>query len=197
MTATTPLEKEIVLKLFKDFKTEYNPSTIAKVLGKTRVGTFKALNSLESDSIVTGRTLGKARFYKINLVDEYARKNVETLLMEEAKKYPRWKDELHELFEFTEIVVLFGSIIRNEEKAHDIDVLIVFDKKNNSKINGFIKEKNQLLIRRLHPIKQTEEDLKKNIQKEDKIILSAIKEGIILQGYDKMIELIKHVTGRQ
>jgi predicted nucleotidyltransferase len=197
MTATTPLEKEIVLKLFKDFKMEYNPSTIAKALGRTRVGTYKALNCLENDSIVKGKTLGKARFYKVNLAEEYARKNVETLLMEEARKFPRWKDELQELFEYTEIIILFGSIIQNEDKAHDIDVLVVFDRKNNSKINSHIEEKNQLLIKKLHLVKQTEQDLIKNIKKEDKVVLNAIKEGVVLHGYEKIIELIKDVTSQQ
>ena len=197
MTAVTPLEKKIVLKLFKDFTIDYNSSSIAKVLNKTRVGTFKALNSLEKDSIVKGRILGKARFYRINLEDEYARKNVETLLMEEAKSYTRWKDELNELFRLTHIVILFGSIIRNEEKANDIDLLLVFDKKNNNKVNQFIKEKNQLLIKKLHPIKQTRDDLRKNILKRDKVILDAIRSGIVLHGYGKIMGMIKNVTSKE
>ena len=197
MTAVTPLEKKIVLKLFKDFTIDYNSSSIAKVLNKTRVGTFKALHSLEKDSIVKGKILGKARFYRINLEDEYARKNVETLLMEEAKSYTRWKDELNELFRLTHIVILFGSIIRNEEKANDIDLLLVFDKKNNNKINQFIKEKNQLLIKKLHPIKQTRDDLRKNILKRDKVILDAIRSGIVLHGYGKIMGMIKNVTSKE
>jgi hypothetical protein len=59
--------KKIVLKIFKDFTVDYNPSSFAKVLNKTRVGTLKALISIDKDSIVKGRNLGKARFYKINL----------------------------------------------------------------------------------------------------------------------------------
>ena len=192
MTATTLLEKKIVLRLFKDFTVDYNSSSIAKVLNKTRVGTFKALNSLEKDTIVKGRILGKARFYRINLEDEYARKNLETLLMEEAKNYTRWKDELNELFGLTYIVILFGSIIRNEEKANDIDLLLVFDIKNNSKINQFIKEKNQLLIKKLHPIKQTKGDLIKNIIKRDKVVIDAIRSGIVLHGHEKIIGMIKN-----
>jgi len=197
MTATTQLEKKIVLRLFKDFTVDYNSSSIAKVLNKTRVGAFKALNSLEKDSIVKGRNLGKARFYKISLEDEYAKKNVETLLMEEAKSYTRWKDELNELFRLTHIVILFGSIIRNEKKANDIDLLLVFDKKNNNKVNQFIKEKNQLLIKKLHPIKQTRDDLRKNILKRDKVILDAIRSGIVLHGYGKIMGMIKNVTSKE
>ena len=197
MTATTQLEKEIVLRLFKDFTVDYNPSSIAEVVGKTRVGTFKALNSLEKDSIVKGKNLGRARFYKINFNDDYAMKNVETLLMEEAKNYARWKDELNPLFALTDIIILFGSIIRNEEKANDVDVLLVFNKKNNDKINRFIREKNDVLIKKLHLVKQTREDLRKNILKRDKVIINALRTGIVIHGYEKITEMIKSVAGRQ
>src|SRR3989338_941447 len=188
MTATTPLEKEIVLRLFKDFTVEYNASSVAKILNKTRAGAFKALHSLEQDSIVKGRNMGRARFYRINLEDEYARKNVETLLMEEAKNYSRWKDELSQLFILADIIILFGSVLKNEEKAKDIDLLIVLNWKNNGKLSQFIKEKNQLLIKKLHPVKQTKNDLRKNIIKRDKVVVNSIKEGVILHGYEKIIE---------
>jgi len=197
MTATTHLEKEIVLRLFKDFTVGYNASSVAKILNKTRVGTFKALHSLEQDSIVKGRNMGKARFYRINLEDEYARKNVETLLMEEAKNYTRWKDELSQLFGLANIVILFGSIIKNEDKAKDVDLLIVLNRKNNDKVNQFIKEKNQLLIKKLHLIKQTNDDLRKNIIKRDKVIVNSIKDGIILHGYEKIIDMIKNAASRE
>ena len=197
MTADTPLGKEIVLKLFKDFTADYNPSSIAKILNKSRVGTFKALKSLEKDSIVKGKDMGKARFYRINLWDEYARKNVETLLMEEAKDYTRWKDELSQLSDITSIAILFGSIVTNRKKANDIDLLIVLDKKNNNKLNKFIREKNLLLIKKLHPVKQTNEDLQKNIIRKDKVIINALKYGVVLHGYEEIVELIKNVTRKE
>ena len=193
MTATTAVEKDTVLKLFKDFTVEYNPSSIAKELKRTRAGTFKALNFLEKDVIVEGKNFGKARFYWINLEDEYARKNVEILLMEEAKEYQRWKDEFKELFNYVDIVILFGSIIKNENKAKDIDLLLIFNEKNNSQVNRIIKSKNEVLLKKIHPMKQTREDLKENIKKRDRILINAIKEGIVLHGYEEFVELIKDV----
>jgi predicted nucleotidyltransferase len=117
--------------------------------------------------------------------------------MEKAKNYIRWKDELSPLFELTDIIILFGSIIRNEDKANDVDLLLVFNKYNNNKVNQFIKEKKQLLIKKLHPIKQTRDDLRKNIIKRDKVIIDAIKNGIILQGYEKIIGMIKNATSKE
>lgn len=191
MTATTTTEKEIVLWLFKDFTRDYNPSTIAKRINKTRVGAFKALNELEKDVIAKGKNYGKARFYEINYDEEYALKNVETLLMEESKRYQRWQDEFKDLYRYSEIVILFGSMVKNERKANDIDLLLVFDKKYNEKVNASIKDKDELLTKKIHPVKQTPDDIRMNILKEDKVILDAIRTGIVLHGYEKYVELIK------
>ncbi len=194
MTATTKLEKKIVLKLFKDLYVDYNPSNLSKELDKTRVGAFKALHSLEEDGIVLGKDFGKARFFKVKLKDDYAAKNVETLLMEEAKPYERWKDEFKQLFKYTDVVIIFGSFVKNPKSANDIDILLIFNEKHNKKVTEIIKEKNELLTKKLHPIKQTITDFKSNLKKKDKVILNALKEGIVLQGYEKYVELIRHAT---
>lgn len=197
MTATTLTEKKIVLRLIKDFKIDYNPSSIAKVIKISRVGAFKALNKLEAEGIVKGKNMGKARFYKINLNDEYALRNVETLLLEEARQYKKWNEEFKELYQFIDILIIFGSIIKNEEKAKDIDILIIFNKLNNNKINDFIKNKNEILTRNIHPIKQTITDLNENIRNSDRVILNALSEGVVLHGTSKLVELIKDVSSKK
>jgi predicted nucleotidyltransferase len=197
MTATTTLEKEIVLRLFKDFTADYNPSTISKEVQRTRVGAFKVLKALEADTIVKGKNFGKARFYSIDYNNQYALKNVETLLMEEAKPFQRWKDEFKELFKYVYVVVMFGSFARNPKVANDMDLLLVFDKKNSNKISEIIKEKNQMLIKKIHPVNQTTGDFKDNLKKKDKVIINAVKEGIVLHGYELYLEMVKDVASRK
>ncbi|MCK5282431.1 MAG: nucleotidyltransferase domain-containing protein [Nanoarchaeota archaeon] len=197
MTATTKTEKDILIKITTDLDVAYNPGNIAKELNLSRVGTFKALKELEKKGLVKGRKLGKANFYSVDLNDGYTRKNIEILLMEKARQHEMWVDEFEELAKYVDIMILFGSIIRNESKANDIDVLLVFKKENNDKINSIIKEKNKILTKRIHPIKQTKSDLVKNIKKKDKVILSAIKTGIVLYGFEKILEVLKGVTSKE
>lgn len=192
MTVETPLEKDIVLKLFKDFSVKYNASNISKELGRTRVGTFKALKQLEKDRIVIGETLGKARFYKLNLKDEFVRKNVEILLMKESRKKQRWLNELEELFNHTEIIILFGSIIRDEKKAKDIDLLIVLNQRQNKEVNKVIEDKKMILTRKIHPVKQTKQDLINNLNKPDKVILNALKFGVVLHGFENIVKIVQN-----
>lgn len=196
MEIKTKLGSELALKLFKEFTVDYNPSSISKGLGKTRVGAFKAFRQLEKEGIVISKKLGKANFYKLRLYDEYVRKNIELLLMEESRKYPRWIEESRALSNFAEIIILFGSIIRNESKANDIDLLIVLEEKNDDKINSIIKSKNEILVKKIHLIKQTKEDMINNLKKQDKVVISAIKSGVVLFGFEKLVEMIKDVACR-
>lgn len=197
MVATALTEKEALLRLCKDFTTHYNPSTLAQAINKSRYGTFKALKALEEDGIIRGKNYGKARFYTIN-DDDYALKNVELLLMEEAKHYNKWQEEFKELASHCDLIILFGSLLRSEKQASDIDLLLVFEENNNQLINTLIEEKNNLLTKKVHPIKQTPDDIRKMIQQQNKVILEAIRTGIVLHGHENYVRLInachKHAT---
>lgn len=178
--------KKILLILFKDTN-RYNASSISKPLGVTRIGAYKALKLLEMQGLVISERLGNALFYRLNLKDEYARKTIELLLMEEARNHARWLDEFSSLYSNSELIIIFGSIVKSEEKASDIDLLII--PKSNAKVNHLIDEKNKILTKKIHSLKQTETDLINNIKKADKVILSALKEGIVLHGAEKMVSI--------
>jgi len=45
-------------------------------------------------------------------------------------------------------------------------------------------------------VKQTKEEFINNLKKEDKVLISALKNGIILYGYGNLVEAIKDVTSR-
>ncbi|MBI5388933.1 hypothetical protein HZB01_00975 [Candidatus Woesearchaeota archaeon] len=197
MKPLTNMETEIILKLFRDFTVDYNPSNIANELKRTRVGTFKALKALEKRGIVQGKKLGKAMFYTLNLRDDYAKKYVQVLLMEEARQRQRWLFEFEGLFNYVHIAVLFGSIIQNEKEANDIDLMIVLEQKDNSAINKIINEKNKILPKRIHIIKQTIQDIISNIKKRDKLVLNAFKYGIVLHGFEELVEVMKNVTSQE
>ncbi|MFH0874995.1 MAG: nucleotidyltransferase domain-containing protein [archaeon] len=194
MNLTT--KKQIMHLIATDVFKEYNSSAMAKQLGITRVGAFKALKEMEKDGLVKGKQMGKSKFYSIDLNEDYTKKTIELILLEKSRAYKRWIEEFRKLFEYTYIIILFGSITNNEKKADDIDLLLVFDEKNNSIINKIINEKNQILTKNIHPVKQTENEFKDNIIKKDKIILSALRDGIVLHGIDNFVETIKNVTNR-
>jgi len=188
-------ESKLLLKIFKDFSRDYNANSISKEIGITPRGALKILKKLKAQNLLKDKQLGRAVFYKINFDDKYAIKIIETLLIAEAReRAERWVKEFNDIFKSTDIVILFGSIIRNEKKAGDIDVLLVFKRREYDKISDFINKKNKILFKKIHEIPQTMQDLKENLREKNKAMIEAVREGYILHGQDKLIDVIKDVT---
>lgn len=195
MKGLSDKEIEILLLLVKDISKDYNSNNITQKIDITPAGAFKAMKNLEKRKLITGKRMGKAVFYKVNLIDYYAFRTMETLLINEAReKASRWIFEFEDLYKHTEIVIIFGSIVRNPKKANDIDLLVVFKKEKNDIIKNIIKDRRLISIRPIHLIRQLPEDLIENLKKKDKVILSVVKSGYVLHGYDKLLEVIKDVT---
>jgi DNA-binding Lrp family transcriptional regulator len=194
MDTTTQTEKRILKILATDISNEHNASSLANELGITRMGAHKAVKELVMKKLVKGKKLGKSTFYHLDFNDSYTRKNVELVLIEQSKAYQRWVDEFSEIQKYVKIIILFGSVLKNASSAHDIDLLLVFDKRKNRRINELIAQKNQVLTKRVHPIKQTPNDFLTNLKIEDRVLLSAIRTGIVLYGFENFLEVINNVT---
>ena len=190
MVSLSNTEKKIVLRVFKDITKVYNANTISKLVGVSRMGASKSLKRLEQKSILKSVRLGKAFFYRIAKEEAYAKKIVEILLMEEAMERQKWIDELKNLFPFADVLLLFGSILKDEIKARDIDILIVLKRENDRQISRDIGSKNEILLKKIHPVKQTMQDFRENLAKKDKVLMSAISEGIVLHGYEEYVEIV-------
>lgn len=194
MISLTIKERETILLLFKDLNTFYNSNSISKVLNISHVGSQKIFKRLLKENIVVNKKIGKSIIYKLNLNNDYAKNLLTFLLSDEANNYKMWKEEFRELFYKENIVMLFGSILKNFEKANDIDLMIITDNKNINEINKVIKEKENLLPKKLNTIRLTQKDLLENIKSKDKVIIEIVKNAVILYGQEKYVEVIKNVT---
>lgn len=198
MKILTKKESEILLALFKDFTNDYNANSLSKKIGVTPRGALKMLKNLKSQNILTSRELGKAVFYKINLGDEYIVKLISILLMEESReKASRWSSEFKGLLGYADIAIIFGSLIRNPKTANDIDLLIVFKKEKYRMIEKEVNQRRKISTKVIHVVKQTPVDLTKNLKKKDEVVLNIIKNGYVLQGYEKLVKIIENVTSFQ
>ena len=184
-----------MLLLFKDFASDYNANSISKKLNITPRGALKILNNLYSEKTLIRKKLGKAIFYKINFEDTYAKKLIETLLTKETReKASRWLSEFEELFEVIQAGLMYGSAVRNYEKAKDIDLILIIEKEKYKEISKRIDEKNRILIKPIHPLIMVSSDLEKNLRNKNPAMINAIREGYILHGYAEIMEVISHVT---
>ncbi len=194
MTTLTQKERETVLILFKEYTTFYNANSISKILKISHVGAQKILKRLLQENIVTSKTIGKSIIYKLNFSDDYVCQLVVFLLADEANKFKRWKEEFKELFKKDRIIILFGSTVKDYFHAHDIDVMIVLENKEVKEVNNILKKKEEILPKKIHAIKLTHQDLLNNIKHKDRAMIDIVKNGIILCGQDKYVEILKNVT---
>lgn len=185
----TQNEIEILLAILKNPRENYNARNLAEKIGISSMGALKIVKNLEKEGILTSKLIGKSNIYNINTTPEYNKQYIKFLLQREAKQAkPHTKVWINELKKITaaEIIILFGSILKKEQ-AQDIDVLFVT--KNLPKLKKEIQEIQNVSNKKIHPVFQSIEDFRKNIRKEDKALISAIK-GIVVKGEETYMELI-------
>lgn len=193
MANLTNNEMLFVLTVLKNPETEYNANSISKILKISPMGALKIAKKLEEENIIRSKKFGKAKFYNLNFNNDYTKRYLSFLLNREVEQsgsyIKRWANELKKI-KNAEAAILFGSVLSKEEKAKDIDVLLIVKKDKFQNIKKEIESINLISKPELHPLYQTFEDLKVNIDKNDKVILNAIK-GIVVCGENKIIELLK------
>ena len=192
MKDITNNEMLFVLAIFKSPETDYNANSIAKHLKISSMGALKIARRLEKENILISRELGKAKFYKISL-NNYTRQYIIFFLKREAEQsaayIKRWVNEARKI-KNADSAVLFGSILKKEKEAKDIDLLLITDEDKFTKLKKEIENINLINTKKIHPLYQTKQDLIKNIKEQDKPILNAIK-GIVVFGEDKIINLLE------
>lgn len=192
MKNITNNEIRIMLAIFKSPDIAYNANSMSKLIGISPMGALKIMKKLEKENILNPKKLGKAKFYSLNLSRKYVRDYIAFLLQRESEQhsaYARvWINEIKSNVKSAEIAILFGSVLKKGDSANDVDVLLVTNKESFLKLKKEVEKVNLLNIKKLHPIYQSIEDLKRNIKKNDAVALSAIK-GIVAFGAEKLVEV--------
>lgn len=179
-------EQEIIKQLFKDFLSPYNSRSISKIIGISHAGAFKILKKLEKKEIVKPNRIGNSVIYSLNFDNPITAREIEMVLTIESRSYKRWIEEFRSLENRSEFVILFGSILTNENSARDIDILVVAEKKRFDNINKIIGERNRVSNKRIHLIFQSPEEFKKDINTKNKVMVEIVKKGVVLFGQDKI-----------
>lgn len=186
-------EQEILKLLFKDFSRPYNSRSISKVVDMTPAGAFKILKGLEKRNIVEPQRIGKAIIYSLNLKNPLTRREVEMVLTMEAEKFRHWVAEFRFLEDKASFIILFGSTLKKEGEARDIDLLLVAEKIEKKEIDKFLETKKKILSKPLHLLFQTPEDFIHDIRTKNKASLEILRTGIVLFGQEKIDRLMEGV----
>ena len=184
-------EQKILKILFKEPYENYNSRSISKKVGISHVGAFKILKKLEERKIVLSKKIGRANIYSLNLNNLMTLREVDMLLTLESQNYNRWLEDLKELGKNADFLILFGSIIRNEKEARDVDILIISKKNNLQQLKKLIEEKNSIASKKIHALFQIKEDFFKDLKNKNKVILEILNTGIVLFGQENLTKYMK------
>jgi predicted nucleotidyltransferase len=183
-------EQKIINLIFKDFLTFYNSRIISKLIGISHAGAFKLLKNMEKREIVKPTKIGRATIYSLNTKNPISIREIEMALTVEAQNYKKWQEEFKELKNKAKFVILFGSILKEEKSARDIDILVVADRNQFSTIKQIIQERNNVLNKKIHLLLQDIKDFEKDIKNRNKVIIEIIKSGVVVFGQE---EVVKHL----
>lgn len=182
--------QKIILRLFKEPFVKYNSRNMSQEVGISHAGAFKILKKLAKKEIVNPEKIGRAIIYSLNKENPITYREVEMALTIEAQEHKRWLEEFKGIENKSELVILFGSILVNEKKAHDVDLLVVANEDNFKGINKIISDKNKIMNKKVHLILQGQNDFQIDLKNRKGVIWESIKKGVVLFGQDKLSKMV-------
>jgi hypothetical protein len=188
---------EILKILFKEFNTVHTITSISEKLTLSRVGSWKLLKRLEEEKLIhlqkTGKGKTNAFLVKLNFDNALLEKKISLILLKESMRHQRWVDACIGLKDNVEMLILFGSTLIDPKTANDLDLLAVTNDNRFIEINSIVNRVQKSQYKKIHLITLTEEELRKELRKQNKAFLDAINKGIILFGTEYYIKTIKEV----
>ena len=199
MVEITENGKKALKLIFTDFLMSYNSYNLKDKLGLSNAGSLKLLRKLKERNLLISEKMGNAIFYKLNLNNNYLLKLLELIFMEHGglSSYTKgWIEELKAFIPLTKAIILFGSVLKKDGNARDVDVCFVL--KSGGDYGGVqarvhkINEKNRLKI---HPLYITEKELERKLKERDKPLVEMVKSCVIVHGYGLFVRVMKNVNG--
>ena len=194
----TKIEIKIAKHLFKHYKKKYNARQLAKALDINHAHTNNLCNLLLQKELLLKEDLGNSAYFTFNYRNQYAIKLIAYLLSLEKKEFPDWMAvplyELEEFIPHIQLGLVFGSSIKRKN-FNDIDVLLVYDKKNTQKIQDIKKSiiKSQLVDQPIRYVEITDQDIERN--KDKPVFYSMLSESLVFYNPDNYIDAVERCCG--
>lgn len=189
---TTNIKIEIIELFRTNYLYKFHVREMAKLVKKSHVTLLPHLKSLEKEKIVISNTVGKNKYYSLNF-DNIITKNylniVETIVsnnyLENTFIIKKITKEIFNL-NIQGTIILFGSYAKKTFKENsDIDILYIGEI-NKNKIES-IEKIGKVYGKIINVKKTTIENFEIGLRKKDNLILEIIKNHIILQNAEQLI----------
>ncbi|MCX6750475.1 MAG: hypothetical protein NTZ83_03385 [Candidatus Pacearchaeota archaeon] len=175
------------------FGEDYSINYISRGCGLAPNGAMKILKKFESLGVLKLKKVANISSYKINFDNNKTKSILElSLIYEISGKLKFRMEDLKPLKDIAEICIIFGSYTDEKKQPNDLDIFFVIKEDNFDKYKTLSRKIYQTIPIKVQDVLQTKEDLNKNIINKDKVIIEIFRKGVILWGYDKVINIIEN-----
>ncbi len=190
----TANEKKVIKYLLVNFNLDKSINEVAKDCHLSPNGAFKILRKLEKENILHQKNVANIKAFKVSCNSSKARHTLELAFMDkiEGRLEHRYQDLLP-LQQVVKICIAFGSYITEKKSPDDLDLIIVINKEEFSDYKKKLAEIQELIPVKIHDVLQTKTDFINNMHRDNKVIKKALQEGIVLWGYEPLIEVLFNV----
>jgi len=189
----TQNEKNVLRMLFTAFEEDYSINQIARECNIAPNGALKILRKLENEGVLKSKKIANIKSYSLNFESEKTKNILKIALMPELKGRLKFRfEDIKGLRKFAKACIIFGSYIDLKKEPNDIDIFFIIENKDFKNFKREAQAVYKIVPIKVHDVLQTEEDFAENLQKKDKVILEIVKKGIILWGFDDIINIVEN-----
>ena len=192
----TENEKKVLRLLSVSFNKDFSINDIARGVFVTPNGAYKILKKFEKEGVLKAKKIANVKAYKLNFENEITSRLLELALIPselEERVKSRLKD-VQQLKSITKACIFFGSYITSKRNPRDLDVLFIVSKSKFSFYKKILEEVRDISPVKIHDIVQTTDDLLQNLKKNDVIVTEALRNGLVLWGFEIVVQVIKNAS---
>src|SRR3989338_3924103 len=187
-------DKKVVKYLLVNFNLDQSINEVAKNCHLSPNGAYKILQKLQKESILYPKNIANIKAFKVTCGSLKAKRIIALAFMDKiaGRLEHRYKDLLP-LQKVSPICIAFGSYITEKKHPEDFDIITIIDRSNFAQYKKTLKEIQEIMPVKIHDVLQTKQDFINNLQQDNKVIKKALQEGVVLWGYDQLIEVLSSV----
>ncbi|MBI4150975.1 helix-turn-helix domain-containing protein [Candidatus Woesearchaeota archaeon] len=190
------INEKRVLRFLASAGKDYSINDIAKACKLTPNGAHKLLVKMEKEGVLKVKPIANLRAYQLDFDSEKTVPVLELAFMPDALegRVKLREEDLKQLRAVTNACILFGSYITTKKEPGDLDVLFVLERKHFEAYKKVLAKVQDITPLKIQDVVQTAGDIEQNLKKNDPIVTEAIRNGIVLWGFDVLVRVIKNAS---
>lgn len=186
-------QKRLLRFLATSVGKDYSINDVAKACRLAPNGAYKLLRKFESEGVLSVKPIANIKSYHLAWNEKTSSLLLLSFMPDKLEGRVKLRvEDLEPLKAVTRSCILFGSYITTKKEPGDLDVLFVLDGKKFEVYKQELEKTQDIVPVKIQDVVQTADDLVQNLKKGDPIVLAAMREGIVLWGFDVLVQVIQN-----